>query len=117
MTHSAPYLLGKPELAPMLTDTLRRMRRMGRHALAFATSAFGSYSGCRQYQENVDRARAEIGSGAPEIHKLRTFHNHPAFLKATADRVWAALDQIVPDRRDSVPWCSLRTASRSRWRK
>jgi ferrochelatase len=89
---------------PLLPDTLRRMRADGvRSALAFATSAFGSYSGCRQYREDIERAQAEAGPGAPEIHKLRTFHNHPGFLEAAADRVRQALGQVPANRRDAVP--------------
>ena len=72
-------------------------------ALAFVTSAFGSYSGCRQYREDIERARMEIGPGAPEIHKLRSFHNHPGFIAAAAGRVRAALEQVPSKRRDSVP--------------
>ena len=76
----------------MLADTLGRMRADGiRRALAFATSAFGSYSGCRQYREDIERATVEIWSGAPEIHTLRTFHDHPGFVQAMADRVRDAL--------------------------
>ena len=85
----------------MLSDTLRRMREDGVHrALAFVTSAFGSYSGCRQYREDIERSREAVGPGAPEIHKLRTFHNHPGFIEAMADRVRTALEQIPAGRRE-----------------
>jgi ferrochelatase len=88
----------------MLADTLRQMRADGiGRALAFATSAFGSYSGCRQYREDIERARAEVGSGAPEVHKLRTFHDHPGFIEAMADRVRTALGQIPESRRAAAP--------------
>ena len=70
-----------------------------RRALAFATSAFGSYSGCRQYLENIERALDECAPDGLEIHKLRTFHNHPGFLEATADHVCAALERIPTQRR------------------
>src|SRR6516225_2571578 len=69
-----PVYWGNRNWHPMLADTLRQMKQDGiRRALAFVTSAFGSYSGCRQYREDIDRARAEAGPGAPEIHKLRVF--------------------------------------------
>ena len=101
---SLPIYWGNRNWHPMLADTLRQMQADGvRRALAFVTSAFGSYSGCRQYREDIERARLETGPGAPEIHKLRTFHNHPGFLAAVADGVRVALEQIAPDRRDSVP--------------
>ena len=94
-----PIYWGNRNWHPLLGDTLRRMRADGvRRALAFATSAFGSYSGCRQYVENIERAREECAPDGLEIHKLRTFHNHPGFLEAVAGQVRAALEQIPPER-------------------
>jgi ferrochelatase len=58
---------------------------------------------CSSDLEDIERARVEAGPGAPEIHKLRTFHNHPGFIAAAADRVRTALERIAPARRDSVP--------------
>jgi ferrochelatase len=76
---------------PFLADTMREMKADGvRRALAFVTSIFSSYSGCRQYLEDIERARAEV-DGAPEIEKLRSFYNHPLFIEAQADRVRATL--------------------------
>jgi ferrochelatase len=73
---SLPIYWGNRNWHPLLADTLRQMQADGvRRALAFVTSAFGSYSGCRQYREDIERARLETGPDAPEIHKLRTFHN------------------------------------------
>jgi protoporphyrin/coproporphyrin ferrochelatase len=86
-----PIYWGNRNWHPLLADTLRQMRDDGiRRALAFATSIFSSYSGCRQYLEDIERARAEI-EGAPEIHKLRKFYNHPLFIEAQADEVRSAL--------------------------
>jgi ferrochelatase len=73
-----------------------------RHALAFVTSAYSSYSGCRQYREDIARARAAVGEGAPEVDKLRVFFNHPRFLDAVADRVEEALQAVPGGTRDSV---------------
>ena len=82
-----PIYWGNRNWHPFLADTLRRMKADGvRRALAFATSIFSSYSGCRQYLEDIERARAEV-DGAPEIQKLRSFYNHPLFIEAQADRV------------------------------
>ncbi len=86
-----PVYWGNRNWHPLLADTVRQMTADGvRHALAFVTSAFGSYSGCRQYQEDLDRARAEVGPTAPAIDKLRLFYNHPGFIEAMADRVRTA---------------------------
>jgi ferrochelatase len=95
-----PVYWGNRNWHPMLADTVRQMQADGvRRALAFVTSAFGSYSGCRQYREDIDRARAEVGDAAPEIHKLRVFHNHPGFIQAVTDRVAEAIARIPDDRR------------------
>jgi protoporphyrin/coproporphyrin ferrochelatase len=95
-----PIYWGNRNWHPMLADTLRQMTSDGiRHALAFVTSAFGSYSGCRQYREDIERARAEAGPDSPAIHKLRVFHNHPDFIEALTDRVRAAFDRVPPERR------------------
>jgi ferrochelatase len=89
---------------PYVRDTLRRMMSDGvRRALAFVTSTFSSYSGCRQYLEDIERARAGIGPGAPEVHKLRAFFNHPAFVEAMAGRLIEALSAIPEGRRSATP--------------
>jgi ferrochelatase len=81
-----PVYFGNRNWHPMLPDTLREMRQAGvKRALAFFTSAFSSYSGCRQYRENLAEARAEVGEGAPEVDKLRNFYNHPGFLEPLAE--------------------------------
>src|ERR1700735_2041697 len=86
-----PIYWGHPNWHPLPADTLRQMRADGvRKALAFVTSIFSSYSGCRQYLEDIERAGAE-SDGAPQIHKLRSFYNHPLFIEAQADEVRAAL--------------------------
>jgi ferrochelatase len=94
-----PIYWGNRNWHPMLADTVRQMRDDGiRSAIAFVTSAFGSYSGCRQYAEDVAKARAAVGEGAPEIVRIRPFSAHPAFIEAMTDRVRAAIAQ-VPDGR------------------
>lgn len=98
-----PIYWGNRNWHPMLADTLGKMKRDGmRRALAFVTSAFSSYSGCRQYREDIGRAQAEVGEGAPEVEKLRVFFNHPGFIAATEDRVREALIQVPADPRDKV---------------
>jgi len=82
-----PLYWGNRNWAPMLEDTVRQMKNDGvRSALALATSAFGSYSGCRQYREDIDRARAAV-EGAPEIEKLPPFPDNPGFREAVESRV------------------------------
>jgi ferrochelatase len=88
---------------PLLPDTLRRMNGDGvERALAFFTSSLSSYSGCRQYRENLFDAQAAVGSAAPEVLRTRVFYNHPGFVEANADHVAAALATIEPERRPSA---------------
>ncbi len=83
-----PVYWGNRNWHPLLPDTIRQMRDDGvRRAIAFVTSTFSSYSGCRQYRENIDAAREQVGPGAPVIDKIRPFYNHPLFLEAQAERV------------------------------
>jgi protoporphyrin/coproporphyrin ferrochelatase len=90
-----PIYWGNRNWHPFLVDTLRQMRDDGiERALAFMTSAHSSYSGCRQYREDVAKAQSELGPGAPQIEKLRVFYNHPGFIEACTDRVRQALEQL-----------------------
>ena len=98
-----PIYWGNRNWHPMLADTLRQMKSDGiRHALAFVTSAYSSYSACRQYREDIARARAEVGDGAPAVDKVRAFFNHPGFLDAVEDRVREALDAVPQNLRGNV---------------
>jgi len=98
-----PVYWGNRNWHPMLAETLQHMRQDGiRHALAFVTSAYSSYSGCRQYREDIIRAQNEIGSGAPQIDKLRPFFNHPGFIEATEDRLRDALRQVPADAQRNI---------------
>src|SRR3954468_12043517 len=75
-----PIYWGNRNWHPLLADTVRQMQQDGiRRAIAFATSAFGSYSGCRQYLEDIQRARRAVGDNAPEIVKIRPFSENPLF--------------------------------------
>ena len=97
-----PVYWGNRNWHPLLSETLRKMKRDGvRRALAFVTSAYSSYSGCRQYREDIARAQSEV-EGAPEIDKLRLFFNHPAFIEANVERVGAALDLLPLEARRNV---------------
>ncbi|GII21754.1 ferrochelatase [Planosporangium mesophilum] len=93
-----PVYWGNRNWDPYLTKTVAQMRDDGiRRAIAFVTSGYGSYSACGQYLEDIARARAEVGEGAPVIDKLRHFHDHPGFVEPHADAVIAALGTL-PDR-------------------
>jgi protoporphyrin/coproporphyrin ferrochelatase len=95
-----PVFWGNRNWAPYLADTVREMRDRGiRRAAAFITSAYGSYSGCRQYLDDIERARAEVGEGAPEIYRLPVFHLQPGFVETVAGNIRSALarfDAPVP---------------------
>jgi protoporphyrin/coproporphyrin ferrochelatase len=95
-----PIYFGNRNWHPMLADTLRRMRDEGvKDALAFVTSAYSSYSSCRQYLDDIEGARALVGPDAPRIDKLRAFYNHPGFIEANVANVRTALGQIPEHRR------------------
>jgi ferrochelatase len=95
-----PIYWGNRNWHPLLADTLRNMAADGvGHALAFVTSAFSSYSGCRQYREDIVRAQQEVGPFAPQVDKLRTFFNHPGFIEPMVERASAALAQVPAERR------------------
>jgi ferrochelatase len=94
-----PIYFGNRNWHPLLAETLSKMRDDGiRNALAFVTSAYSSYSSCRQYLEDIERARALVGPDAPRVEKLRAFYNHPGFIEANAANVRVALKQIPKDR-------------------
>src|SRR5271166_7088939 len=83
-----PVYWGNRIWHPMLAETLQQMKQDDvRRALAFVTSAYSSYSGCRQYREDIVRAQSAVGPGAPEIDKLRVFFNHPGFVEEHAQLV------------------------------
>src|SRR3954469_16673459 len=98
-----PIYWGNRNGRPLLSDTLRQMSLDGvRRALAFVTSAYSSYSSCRQYRENIAAAQAEVGASAPQIDKLRVFFNHPGFIERRVENVRAALEKVPADRRNNA---------------
>ena len=98
-----PIYFGNRNWHPFLTDTMREMRDDGiKHALAFVTSAYSSYSGCRQYLEDIERARNAIGVDAPRVDKIRAYYNHKGFIKPNIENVKKALEQIPIERRDKT---------------
>ncbi len=98
-----PVYFGNRNWHPLLADTLRQMKQDGvQRAIAFFTSAFSSYSGCRQYRENIAAAQADVGEGAPQVDKLRVFFNHPGFIEPMVESTAAALAQIPAERREKA---------------
>ena len=95
--HELPVYWGNRNWYPLIPETLQQMKddRVGK-AIALFTSAFSSYSGCRQYRENIIAGREVVGEGAPEVDKLRVFYNHPGFLQPMADGIRKATDELQP---------------------
>lgn len=95
-----PVYWGNRNWHPLLEDTLRQMRDDGvRRALALFTTAYSSYSSCRQYREDIARAQETVGEGTPEVDKVRAFYNHPGFIAPNAENLRAALEQVGAARR------------------
>ncbi len=95
---------GNRNWAPMLDDTLREMGQDGRkRALAFFTSMFSCYSGCRQYRENIGVASEKVGPSAPRVEKVRMGYNHPKFIAAQAELLRQTLLRIAEPMRANTP--------------
>ena len=89
-----PVYWGNRNWHPMLGDTLARMAEDGiARAIAYVTSTFSSYSGCRKYREDLYDAVKGLDA-APHIDKLRLGYNHPGFIEAMADRLRDAFSRI-----------------------
>jgi protoporphyrin/coproporphyrin ferrochelatase len=83
---------------PFLADTMRAMARDGiRRAIALATSAYSSFSSCRQYLDDIDRARAQAGADAPAVVKIPPYYRHPGFVESFADAAATAIGTLPPD--------------------
>jgi ferrochelatase len=92
-----PIYWGNRNWHPLLPETMLEMTRLGhRRVLALVLSAYSSYSSCRQYREDIERARTAVGEAAPEVDKIRVFFNHPEFIAANADQALAALRLLTP---------------------
>jgi ferrochelatase len=90
--------------APTLPEVLAQMRDDGiTKAIAFLTSAYASYSSCRQYLDAIELARVEVGHGAPTVDRLRQYFNHPGFIEPMIRGVEAALQQLPAEQRDDAP--------------
>lgn len=98
-----PIYFGNRNWHPMITDTVQQMKDDGiKRALAFFTSGFSNYAGCRLYRENIQQAVEAVGEGAPEFDNIRMFYNHPGFINPVVDNMRSAIDQFPEDERDSI---------------
>jgi ferrochelatase len=97
-----PIYWGNRNWHPLLPDTIEQLAHAGvRRALAFVTSTFSSYSGCRKYREDLYEAASAV-QNAPQIDKLRVGYNHPGFIEAMADRVEEALARLPEPERGNA---------------
>ncbi len=98
-----PVYWGNRFWTPMLIDTLEQMKKDGvRRVLAVPTSAYCNWSSRTAYLEDIDRARAALGEGAPEIDLVRPFYDHPGFVDPLAEYTRDALDRLPADQREGV---------------
>jgi len=98
-----PIYWGNRNWHPLLPDTIAQMTQDGiRRAVAYVTSTFSSYSGCRKYREDLFDAVQSVDN-APVIDKLRVGFNHPGFISAAASRVERAFEDLPAERRDAAP--------------
>jgi ferrochelatase len=92
-----PVYFGNRNWEPYVEDAVAAMAGDGiRRAAVFTTSAWGGYSGCTQYVEDIARARRATGDTAPQLVKLRQYYDHPLFVQMFSDAITAAA-QTVPD--------------------
>jgi ferrochelatase len=98
-----PIYFGNRNWHPMVADTVRAMGADGvRSALVFPTSAYGGYSACRQYDEDIEGARSAVGETAPDLVKLRQFFDHPLFVDSVVDAVRLAFSGLPASVRDDA---------------
>lgn len=98
-----PVFWGNRNWAPYVGEVVRGMADAGvRNALVFVTSAYASYSACRQYQDDLAGAASSLGTTAPELHKLRHYFDHPGFIEPQRDAVQAAMAEIDGSRQPTT---------------
>lgn len=92
-----PLYWGNRNWEPYLADTVAAMRDDGvERAAVFVTSAYSSYSSCRQYLDDLVRAGHDVGPLAPELHKVRPYFDHPGFTGPLAEGLSEAVAQAPP---------------------
>ncbi len=109
-----PVYWGNRNWDPYLPDADRADAGGRDHrAAAILTSAYSSYSGCRQYREDLADAAGEV-PGAPRLDRLRHYFNHPGFVEPMVDATLAGLADLPDDARRGGTWSSSPTRSRPR---
>ncbi len=95
-----PIYWGNRNWHPFLEETMRTMSADGvRRTLVFVTSAYGSYSACRQYLEDIEKAKAAVGCDTPSYERLPHYCLLPGFVEPLIGNVSAAFERIPPQRR------------------
>jgi ferrochelatase len=98
-----PLYWGNRNWHPFITDTVRKLADDGaERVIAFVTSAYSSYSACRQYLDDIERAVAAVGPRAPRIDKIPPSFNHPGFIEPFAEHTEAARQALPADVRDDA---------------
>ncbi len=101
--HALPVYWSNRNWIPYAADTVAEMAAAGhRRVLAVTTSAYSSYSGCRQYLEDITAARRAVGDTAPVIEKVRAYFDHPGFVEPFADSVAEARRRLPCEHRDGA---------------
>ena len=90
-----PIYWGNRNSDPYFADALREIHENGhRSVLTLVTSAYSSYSGCRQYRENLAKALLETDLvGKLKIDKIRHYFDHPGFVTPFAQGLARAIDE------------------------
>ena len=98
-----PVYWGNRNWHPMLTETFEQMQQDGvKRALVFTTSAYSSYSGCRQYRENIEEAKSTLRGNIPATDKIRVFYNHPGFVNTIVDLLNESLSAFDDSERSNA---------------
>ncbi len=96
--HELPVYWGNRNWHPFLADTVREIVANGHErVLAVVTSAYSSYSACRQYLDDVERARADVGDTAPIIDKVGAYYDRPGFIEPFVQATTEALASFDDD--------------------
>ena len=95
-----PVYFGNRNWEPYVEETVAAMRDNGiRRAAVFTTSAWGGYSSCTQYIEDIARGRAAAGDRAPELVKLRQYFDHPLFVEMFVEAIADAARTLPAEQR------------------